>query len=79
MNTKYLVISGSPIDCGFYAYRNVVMNYGHDMICRGFVEYENGSKYFSLIDPNSGSYVSVTSYANTSEVENELILNISVK
>lgn len=60
--------SGSPIDCGFYAYRNVLMNYGHAMTCRGFVEYENGSKYFSLIDPNSSSYVSVTAYDNTNDV-----------
>ncbi|MBZ9637435.1 papain-like cysteine protease family protein [Clostridium sp. FP1] len=60
--------AGSPIDCGFYAYKNIVQNYGHAMTCRGFVEYENGSKYFSLIDPNKSSYVSVTAYDNTNDV-----------
>ncbi|WP_138207215.1 papain-like cysteine protease family protein [Haloimpatiens lingqiaonensis] len=60
--------SGSPIDCGFYAYKNIVQNYGHAMTCRGYVEYENGNKYFSFIDPNKSSYVSLTAYDNTNNI-----------
>lgn len=41
---------------------------GHSMTCRGYVEYDNGSKYFSLIDPNKSSYVSFTAYDNTNNV-----------
>lgn len=62
--TKSLINANWPIHMSMYA----TSSDRHSMTLRGYYEYSDGSKYYSVIDPNYNYYININAYDSGNSV-----------